>query len=432
VIGHNAPLVAGQRVREHPDMSRSRPRTGLRDRVAEVLPGELDQAVKLVTTQVPFFGILQSDEFDQEVAAVAQQNLDLFLRLLQEGRLPAQTEIEFMMRSAARRADEHINLPELLASYYTGFRFCWETMGSVADAGDIEEIVELGSLVLSYLQTVTTAVTEAYVEATTALSGSVRDSRVALLAAVLEARDAEADWRAAGLTPWEGRTVLALRHPPPRHHTDAISTAVSARRRTRDIREALVRLSGADVLDDLTSTGGVVALSGRVDPGGVRTALARVLRSRWHAGIAFAATPGGTPDAASAARDCAEVADRLGYPSGVHQLGELLLEVQVTRPGPARTALRDLLEPLEGSPELLETLSAHVAERGRRTPTARRLHVHPNTLDYRLRRIRELIGVDPNDREGGQLTRAALVVRSYLGGPDARPDAEPPTRTGRR
>lgn len=399
-------------------MPRFRSRPNLRERVANELPRELAQAVKQVRAEVPYFNAQRSEDFDQEVATVAQQNLDLFLRLLQDGRLPATAEIEFMMRSAATRADQHLHLPDLLAGYYTGFRVCWETVGSVADGDDLDEVVEIGSLVLRYLQTVTTAVTEAYVEATTALTGTVREARDVLLAAVLEARDTDAEWQAVGLTPWDERTVVALRHSPPRH-TDAVSTAVAARRRTRAIRDALVGSSGNEVLDDLSSSGGVVVLRGRVEPVIVRSALGKVLRSSWHAGLAVAATGAETPGATSAARDCAEVADRLGYASGVHQLGDLLFEVQVTRPGPARTALCELLVPLEGHPELSETLSAHVAEGGRRTPTARRLHVHPNTLDYRLRRIRELTGVDPNDRDGGQLVRAALVVRDYLDRSDA-------------
>jgi DNA-binding PucR family transcriptional regulator len=92
----------------------------------------------------------------------------------------------------------------------------------------------------------------------------------------------------------------------------------------------------------------------------------------------------------------------------------VLVEVQVTRPGPARTALLDVLDGLDQYDDLVETLTAHVQEGGRRTDTAKRLHVHPNTLDYRLRRIREITGVDPGDRDGAQLLRSALIVRAYL------------------
>lgn len=392
-----------------------RSRTGLRKRLARQLPGLVDVAVDKVTNEVPYYRHLPRDQLARDIPEVTRQNLELFVRLLREERLPEPGEIEFMMRSAAARAEERIPLPDVLAAYYAGFRACWEQIGEVADGGDLAGVVEVGSLVLAYLQTVTTAVTDAYVETTTALTGRDREARATLLGRVLEATDEPDDWQAAGLSHWPVRSVVAFRHPPPRH-ADQVTVAVEARRRTRAVREALVALTGAETLDDLTSTGGIAVLRGRVDAGDLRTALGRVLHRRWHAGLAVAAEPERTPEAASAARDCAEVADRLGYPSGVHQLGDLLLEVQVTRPGPARTALRDLLAPLDEHPELLQTLTAYVAEHGRRATAAQRLHVHPNTLDYRLRRIRELTGVDPGDREDGQLARAALVVRGFLDG----------------
>ncbi|QIX28367.1 PucR family transcriptional regulator [Nocardioides sp. JQ2195] len=98
----------------------------------------------------------------------------------------------------------------------------------------------------------------------------------------------------------------------------------------------------------------------------------------------------------------------------------MLLEVQVTRPGPARSALLDLLAPISENRELLQTLTTYVEESHRRAPTASRLHVHPNTLDYRLRRVRELTGLDPNAPEGRQLIRAALVVRRFVEGGEPR------------
>lgn len=45
--------------------------------------------------------------------------------------------------------------------------------------------------------------------------------------------------------------------------------------------------------------------------------------------------------------------------------------------------------------ELLVTLRAFLALEGAVEATARRLHIHPNSLRYRLRRIRSLAGRDP-------------------------------------
>lgn len=57
-------------------------------------------------------------------------------------------------------------------------------------------------------------------------------------------------------------------------------------------------------------------------------------------------------------------------------------------------------EPLRGQPQLLATLLAHLSNSFDVTQTAEQLHVHPNTVRYRLKQIEELMGIslsDPHD-----------------------------------
>lgn len=391
-----------------------RTRPDLRLRLAKRLPDLLGMTLEQVTSEVPYYQHISPDEVQNDVALVTARNLQLFVTLLLDGTLPAREDFELLMRSAAGRAEERIPLPEVLAAYFAGFRACWQELRQVADAGDdIESVLEIGGLVLAYLQVVTMAVTDSYLETTSALAGRDREARSALLSAVITASDEEPHWRDAGLSPWTERTVVCLRVRPPRNH-DELRTAVEARRRARTIRDHLADVSGATVLDALGPTGGIVVLRGDVDPGTVRTALGRAVRGRWHAGVASAADREATPAALVEAEACADVGDRLRRRSGVHLLAEVMMEVQVTRPGPARDALERLLEPLADHPELEETLSAYLSAGARRTEAARVLHVHPNTLDYRLRRVADLTGIDPADRVAGEQLRWALVVRQYL------------------
>jgi sugar diacid utilization regulator len=46
-----------------------------------------------------------------------------------------------------------------------------------------------------------------------------------------------------------------------------------------------------------------------------------------------------------------------------------------------------------------------------RAATAAALHIHPRTLDYRLRRVRDVTGVDPGSTAGVRLL-SATVTRS--------------------
>ncbi|WP_433797517.1 helix-turn-helix domain-containing protein [Actinoplanes sp. CA-252034] len=51
---------------------------------------------------------------------------------------------------------------------------------------------------------------------------------------------------------------------------------------------------------------------------------------------------------------------------------------------------------------------------GRRSQTATALHIHPNTLDYRLRKIQEITGLNPQfpqDLETLSMALAAWMLR---------------------
>lgn len=399
----------------------SRSRTDLRNRLAQRLPALLEHTLEQMLTSVPYYRMLEQEHLDSDVADDTRANLELFARLLREDRLPEQDEIGFLLRSVANRAEERIPLPDVLSAYYAGFRACWDELSALAEPRDGLEMVQVGKLVLAYLSMVTVAITETYVETSSALVGREREARVALLGRVLEGVDTPADWSGAGLTAYDEITVVSLRHPGPRLR-DPVASAVESRRRVRAVREALARVAGTDPLWDLATTGGTLVLRGTVPITEVEAALRKVVRSRWWAGVASAVPGPAAAEACTAASSCAEVASRLRRPTGAYGLEQLLFEVQVTQAGPARARLHGLLASLDEHPDLLATLTAHVAESGGRTATAERLHVHPNTLDYRLRRIRELTGLDPTDRDGGQLARAALVVRTFL-------DAEEPGRS---
>jgi DNA-binding PucR family transcriptional regulator len=75
-----------------------------------------------------------------------------------------------------------------------------------------------------------------------------------------------------------------------------------------------------------------------------------------------------------------------------------------------------VLGPLEAyaerrSSDLLETLEAFLESGLDRRQTAQRLHVHPNTLDYRLRRIAELTGLEPGRPRDLVLLELAIARR---------------------
>jgi DNA-binding PucR family transcriptional regulator len=59
---------------------------------------------------------------------------------------------------------------------------------------------------------------------------------------------------------------------------------------------------------------------------------------------------------------------------------------------------------------LRETLRVYLEHGGAQRPTAERLHIHRNTLSYRLRQIRAVLAIDPDDPQGRLGLHLALLA----------------------
>jgi hypothetical protein len=86
----------------------------------------------------------------------------------------------------------------------------------------------------------------------------------------------------------------------------------------------------------------------------------------------------------------------------------------------ARDVADQALAPLEGETELSRdrlrtTLDAWLRHRGRTEAVARALHVHPQTVRYRLARLRELFGARLDDPDGRFELELALRSRLVAG-----------------
>jgi len=98
-----------------------------------------------------------------------------------------------------------------------------------------------------------------------------------------------------------------------------------------------------------------------------------------------------------------------------HTLADVFVELAVADVPFVDTWLRTVARRLAPGPDLLLTLDAYYRHDMNRGPTAEALNVHPRTLDYRLRRVRELTDIDPGSTHGVRIL-SAVVVRSLSGG----------------
>jgi DNA-binding PucR family transcriptional regulator len=86
----------------------------------------------------------------------------------------------------------------------------------------------------------------------------------------------------------------------------------------------------------------------------------------------------------------------------------------------ARDVAESALSPLDGETELSRerlgsTLDAWLRHRGRTEAVAKALHVHPQTVRYRLARLRELFGTRLDDPDGRFELELALRAKRIAG-----------------
>ncbi|MER7169175.1 helix-turn-helix domain-containing protein, partial [Micromonospora sp. NPDC000207] len=94
-------------------------------------------------------------------------------------------------------------------------------------------------------------------------------------------------------------------------------------------------------------------------------------------------------------------------------LAQLLLAVPDER---LRWFVRRHLGPIAHRADLLATLDCWLATSGSRQAVSQRLHLHRNSVGYRVGLIKRLLGVDPLDPSTAVVLRAALAARELLAG----------------
>ncbi|MDT7784871.1 MAG: hypothetical protein QOF58_3290 [Pseudonocardiales bacterium] len=370
----------------------------LADRLVAELPSFVRRVLVEITERVPEYQQLPGEELAGDITRVIEQTLRAFAEVLRTGVLPTGEELRFLRESAARRAEEGVPIDVVLTAYHVGIQVVWEALVPDARPEEVGQVLQLNALAMRYLQVVTPMVSAGYLDERQTIFDDERSARHTLLTGLL-----------AGTVEASGPYVVLALHVPP--HPDellpGVDASVAARRKLRRLRTELERHSREPVLSSLGVDGGLALLPGEDFP--LDRIVADVARST---GVpltvaAVAAPPSGVAAAAGLAREVLDVALRSG--PGLYRLADVLLEYQLSRPSAALGPLAAVVAPL--SDELVGTLEVYL-RRGSRRPAASELHVHPNTVDYRLRRVAELTGLDPTRIEHVTLLTAALAARS--------------------
>ncbi|MGW0816952.1 PucR family transcriptional regulator [Streptomyces viridiviolaceus] len=355
-----------------------------------------------------------------DVLPIAQRNVQELLIALCEDSAPLESSLEAFRRSAARRVHQGIPLQALLHAYRLWGQVVWQEIVAATDPSrpqEREAALAIAGRVMAYVDQVSIAVAQSYVDEVTGVLGDREAMRRDLLEALISGRAISERVRrraAASALDVDGQhaVVLARALEPLGNDRSALRAAlVGARGQLRPasasilvgIREdevvAIYPVTGRSDYSTLVEQAGAWALELSGFAVGV--------------GRAHDATDG---IAASYAE--AEEAVRLGAADGgarVSTFSEVLLDHLLSNSPHLRTLQNETVAPLHAydhskNAQLVRTLRVYYEHGFNLARSAAQLRVHPNTVVYRLRRIHQLTGHDPSDPD--QLLLLLLGMKS--------------------
>jgi PucR C-terminal helix-turn-helix domain/GGDEF-like domain len=359
--------------------------------IGERLLGRVDELAAELTEVIrqaePFYraeGLVPVDD----LRASIRDNLGHILSQLSNHPLPG---LEPPRATGRRRAEQGVPLPVVLHAYRVAGKFIWAAVLAEA-AGDeaaTTALLHAGSELWLIIDNHSGSVTDAYRDAVAERVHSDSQTRNAMLDAVLrgDLGDGSRLWESAATLrlPQQG-TFVVVAAQPPRPGVESIPHAEDALR-TRGVQSAWRVEVDAHV--------GVVVLTPRVDVGKLCAHLAALT-----SGPVGVSAPYPSLDQTPAALRQARLAYASATP-GSHELvryeQEPIAVLLAGAPDAATLVARAILGPVLALPAgecdlLLGTLRMWFAEQGATSAAADKLHLHRNTVRYRLRRLEDLTG----------------------------------------
>lgn len=376
------------------------------------LPRLADEIIAAISESVPEYARDLEGPFGQALRVGVAEALRQFVEMVEHpgtGRGPGRDVYVALGRGEVRAGR---GLDALLAAYRLGARVAWRRLADAGEAAGLEPrtLYLLAESIFAYIDEISGESIEGYASEQAASAGERQRRRRRLAALLIQEPPAdpaavEAEAAAAGWT-------------LPRELAAVFAAEGEADRLALRLGEGVIAAPAPP---------GVCALVPDPDAPGRRQELLAAAGERL---MALGPTVPWPEAATSAAR--ARLAARLAVEGLIGEGGGLIAAddhslTLLTHADPRLAAdLADrVLTPLEGETpasraRLSATLHAWLREQGRTKAVARELHVHPQTVRYRLGRLRELFG-DVLERPDGrfELEVALRAGVRQVGGPES-------------
>jgi hypothetical protein len=369
-----------------------------------------------IRTELPSYAAMPASEFDDWVSLICHRLVDFYVSGLRQRGLPTSEMLVPVRDTAARRAAAGVPMDEVMSAFYIGAAVVTDEVASQAGPGDTAAVIAIQAFGFDFLRLIASVVATGYTMERQSILGEELATRQTLVADLLAGTATDESALRAGVRLAQAYIVVAFSLTERGQAEDEAAVRQAIRRirqeATRVVDEPVLWASpraGWLAFVPHPSTSESFSMDDRVRIGLAYREVQAIVDLPIYTGWAIAAPPG-VPDAARLARDVCDVVLATGRPPGLYELDDVLIDYQLMRPSPARDRLDQMLKPLATRPELLITLRTYMESGRDRRRTAQRLHLHPNSVDNRLRRCADLTGLDATEPEEAILVRAALLT----------------------
>jgi hypothetical protein len=301
---------------------------------------------------------------------------------LAEPRMLTEAELAPIAQAVGERARAGLELEDVLHAYRLGPRIAWRHLLELVKPGEERALAELADSVMEYVDSVSAVVARAFLEQTQHQRAEQDHLLRRLFDAIQDGGAIEADLAEAA-----DRIGFDLDAP---RYVPFAAASTSATQQACSEQAARLRAQGA------LAIAGENHIVGLVVPDRAHV----VETDAWLAIVDVPSPRGSLGNAIEMIRLIATTAAAEGR-EGTIALDELLPETILAHsPDMCERLVRQLIEPLAEHDDkrrggaLIETLEVYLHTGLNRAASARHLHLHPNSLDLRLRRIQQLTATD--------------------------------------
>jgi hypothetical protein len=372
------------------------------------LPALADEIVAELSHGVPDYARPLEGPFGQALRRGVEEALGRFTSMVENPEADRDEGREVYLNLGRGEMRAGRSLDALLAAYRLGARVAWRRLAAAGERGGLQPhtLYALAEAIFAYIDELSADSIEGYAREQAAAAGTLQRRRQRLAA-------------------------LLVQEPPAAPVTVEAEAASAAWRLPRSLAALVVDAEGSgEQADRLALRLGPEVLVAHIAPLVVALVPADGRRGELEAAVrgrAAALGPVVTWQEAAVSFARARELLQLARDGGIEDSGGLLLAEHHNLSlllGIDRRLARDVadaaLAPLEAETEVSKerlgsTLDAWLRHRGRTEAVARALHVHPQTVRYRLARLRELFGSRLDDPDARFELELALRARRVAG-----------------